>query len=116
MAQNLNYRVQHGKPGQAGNKFEHVNLREPQEEEDFRMQRPRLSGGQHGFRNGVGDVLDEMSGDGGFGNMVAPRRDKCDDIFDHENSDEGIPQPKTAGEELDADFTDTQMCFSFNVK
>ncbi len=57
-----------------------------------------------------------MSDDGGFINAAAPRRDKCDDIFDHENSDEGFPQPKTAGEELDADFTDTQKCFSFNVK
>lgn len=50
-----------------------------------------------------------MSDDSGFINAAAPRRDKCDDIFDHENSDEDfpLPQPKTAGEELDADFTDT---------
>lgn len=55
------------------------------------------------------DVLDDMSDDSGFINAAAPRRDKCDDIFDHENSDEDfpLPQPKTAGEELDADFTDT---------
>jgi hypothetical protein len=41
------------------------------------------------------------------------KRDKIDEVFDLEFIED--PLKPTAGEELDADFTDAVKCFSFSV-
>jgi hypothetical protein len=41
------------------------------------------------------------------------KRDKVDEVFDLEIIDEF--QKPTSGEEIDADFSETVKCFSFNM-